>query len=148
VPFLGRARNRWSWTYAVGTWVVVFTAMFFWFNVLGQSVYDEFRLTHSAANVESVISRVHPNDHDSCDYRYVVGDKMFAGSTEDCGTNPVVGDVITVRYLSSHPSVSGRLSTSTPWLKLVTNLVFPTVMSIAVGLGLGRPGPKDEISDL
>jgi hypothetical protein len=147
VPSLVWARERWSWTYAAGTWVVVFVIMFIWFNVVGQSVYDEFRLTHSAVNADATVSQVHPNDHDSCDYRYVVGGKTFAGSTEDCGTNPMVGDVITVRYLSSHPSVSGQMSTSTPWLKLLTNLVVPTIMAVAVGLGLGRPAPHDELAD-
>jgi hypothetical protein len=116
---------------------MLFAVAAIFFNVLGQNVYDELRLTHSGANVVATVTKP-TSDHGGCDYRYVISGRTYRGSADGCISSPAAGQAITVRYLPSHPSVSGQLSSSTPWAKIAINFLAPTLLAVAARFGVGR----------
>jgi hypothetical protein len=90
-------------------------------------------IAHREKTVSGIVTAHHPEDHDSYDYSYDVGNATYSGRAYLLKLN--IGEPVTVFYEPDHPSKSQVESFSNPGTRPVPLAIF-SALAILVYLRL------------
>ena len=128
----------------IATAITAFTFYAIAMNVATPGWYSWYEMSMNGQMTEATITKVQPEVHQNCYFRYEVKGKQYDGFSSGC-SHLSIGQEMSVMYLPNNPSV---VTTKEPKGELFFMVLAPLLLSSVAGVIVGVRHSKASARDL